>query len=212
MRLNINLATKPYEDVGKFLARWGMITVLLAILTAGLLFTAVSNYRNSKTLNAQIVDRQQKIDALEKDRANAIEILGRPANKSVATTSRFFNDALQRKSLSWTRIFMDLERIMPPGLHVVSITPEMNKDNQLGIRLLVGGSSHDKAVELVHRMEESPTFKRAQLHSEMMAQGTADAVQFEITSTYIPAHVTPQAPAKSESKVSQTMAKSGGAR
>jgi type IV pilus assembly protein PilN len=209
MRLNINLATKPYEDVGKFLARWGMLTVLLAVLTAGLLFTAVSNYRNSKTLNAQIEDRQQKIEALEADRNKAIETLGRPENKSVATTSRFFNDAIQRKSLSWTRIFMDLERMMPVGLHVVSITPELNKDNQLGIRLLVGGSSHDKAVELVHRMEESATFRRAQLHSEMMAQGTGDAVQFEITSIYVPAQQPSEAP---NTKVSQTMAKSGGAR
>jgi type IV pilus assembly protein PilN len=209
MRLNINLATKPYEDVGKFLARWGMLTVLLAVLTAGLLFTAVSNYRNSKTLNAQIEDRQQKIEALEADRSKAIETLGRPENKSVATTSRFFNDAIQRKSLSWTRIFMDLERMMPVGLHVVSITPELNKDNQLGIRLLVGGSSHDKAVELVHRMEESATFRRAQLHSEMMAQGTGDAVQFEITSIYVPAQQPAEGP---NTKVSQTMAKSGGAR
>jgi type IV pilus assembly protein PilN len=210
MRLNINLATKPYEDVGKFLARWGMLTLLLAVLTAGLLFTAVSNWRNSKTLNVQITDRQQKIEALERDRSNAIEILGRSENKSVATTSRFFNDAIQRKSLSWTRIFMDLERIMPVGLHVVSITPELNKDNQLGIRLLVGGSSHEKAVELVHRMEESSTFKRAQLHSEMMAQGTGDAVQFEITSTYVPAQQL--APTKTDNnKVSQAMAESGGA-
>jgi type IV pilus assembly protein PilN len=209
MRLNINLATKPYEDVGKFLARWGMLTVLLAALTAGLLFMAVSNYRNSKTLNAQITDRQQKIEALERDRSNAIETLGRPENKTVATASHFFNEAIQRKSLSWTRIFMDLERIMPPGLHVISITPEMNtKDNQLGIRLMVGGSSHDKAVELVHRMEESSTFKKAKIDSEMMAQGTGDAVQFQITSIYVPA----QAPAEVPSaKVAQAMAKSGGA-
>ena len=206
MRLNINLATRPYEDVGKFLARWGMLTVLLAVLTAGLLFTAVSNYRNSKTLNGQIEDRKQKIAALEKDRSNAIETLSRPENKTVATTSRFFNDAIQRKSLSWTRIFMDLERIMPTGLHVIAITPELNKDNQLGVRLLVGGTSHDKAVELVHRMEESSTFRRAQLHSETMAQGTPDPVQFEITSIYVPGQ-----PAAESSKVAQTMAKSGGA-
>jgi len=206
MRLNINLATKPYEDVGKFLARWGMLTVLLAVLTAGLLFTAVSNYRNSKTLNAQIEDRKQKIAALEQDRSNAIETLSRPENKTVATTSRFFNDAIQRKSLSWTRIFMDLERIMPTGLHVVSITPELNKDNQLGVRLLVGGNSHEKAVELVHRMEESSTFRRAQLHSETMTQGTPDPVQFEITSIYVPSQ-----PSAEPAKAAQTMAKSGGA-
>jgi hypothetical protein len=42
----------------------------------------------------------------------------------------------------------------------------------------------------------------------MMAQGTGDAVQFQITSIYVPA----QAPAEAPSaKVAQTMAKFGGA-
>lgn len=209
MRLNINLATKPYEDVRKFLARWGTLTLLLAIATALLLIQAVSNYRSTRLLNSQIAEKQQKIDALEKDRANAIETLNRPENKTVATASRFFNEQIQRKSLSWTRIFMDLERIMPPGLHVVSIAPEMNKDNQLIIHLLVGGSSHDRAVLLVQRMEESGTFKRAELRSEQMVQGTTDPVQFEITSVYVPA----QPPAtKSGATTTQAMADRGGAR
>lgn len=209
MRLNINLATKPYEDVGKFLTRWGMLTVLLAILTAGLLFTAVSNYRNSRTLNTQIEDRKQKIEALERDRTNAIETLARPENKTVVGTSRFFNDAIQRKSLSWTRIFMNLERIMPNDLHVIAITPELNKDNQLGLRLMVGGSSHDKAVELVQRMEESSTFRKAKLLSETMAQNAPDPVTFEITSMYVPAQAVAE---NTADKASDTMAKSGGAR
>ncbi len=209
MRLNINLATKPYEDVRKFLARWGTLTFLLAIVTALLLIQAVSNYRSTRLLNSQIAEKQQKIDALEKDRANAIETLNRPENKTVATASRFFNEQIQRKSLSWTRIFMDLERMMPPGLHVVSIAPEMNKDNQLVIHLLVGGSSHDRAVQLVQKMEESGTFKRAELRSEQMVQGTTDPVQFEITSLYVPAQPPAQ---KSGTTTTQAMASPGGAR
>ncbi len=36
MRLNINLATRPYRDVRQFLRTWGTGTVLLALLTVGL--------------------------------------------------------------------------------------------------------------------------------------------------------------------------------
>ncbi len=208
MRLNVNLATQPYEDVRKFLSRWGMLTLLLAIGTALVVFLAVRNWRDSRAINAQISDLHQKMEALDKVRASASETLNQPQNRAVADKSRFLNDLIERKSLSWTRIFMDLERMMPPGLHVVSVVPEVGKDRRLGVRLLVGGSSHEKAVELVRRMEESSTFKQAQLHSENMTSGTGDPVQFEITSTYVP----PASEAAPPPVKPQTVAKSGGAR
>ncbi len=211
MRLNINLATQPYEDVRKFLAKWGLLTLVLAAATALLVFMAVRNWRDSRTINAQIADMHQKMEALEKTRAKAIATLNEPGNKVVAEKSRFLNDAIQRKSLSWTRIFMDLERMMPPGLHVVSIKPEFAKDNRLGVHLMVGGNSHEKAIELVRRMEESSTFKQATLLSETMTSSGPDPVMFEITSTYTPRSIAGDAPPEN-SKTPAAVAKSEGAR
>ncbi len=210
MRLNINLATQPYEDIRKFLAKWGLLTLVLAAATGLLVFMAVRNWRDSRSINAQISDLHQKMDALDRDKAAAIATLNAPGNKSVAEKSRFLNDAIERKSLSWTRIFMDLERMMPNGLHVVSIKPEFSKNNRLGLRLQVGGTSHDKAIELVRRMEESSTFKQATLVSEQMAPGRGDPVIFEITSTYLPPSGPIETPAQ-KGKPGQAIAKSEGA-
>jgi len=86
----------------------------------------------------------------------------------------------------------------------------LNKDNQLIIRLAVGGNSHEKAVDLVHRMEESSTFRRPQLHSENAIQGTGDTIQFEITSQYVPSPaVTSEPPSRAEVKPEQSLAKGG---
>ncbi len=210
MRLNINLATRPYEDVSQFLKRWGSLTILLALLTAGLVYLAYHNWQESKDVNRQISRMRDETAKLDKDRAAAVAFLNRPENKVIADQSKFLNDAIQRKSLSWTRVFMDLERIMPPQLHVVSITPELSKQNQLLLHLQVAGQSREKATELLRRMEESPTFKDAQLHNEVMARDNAkaDAVQFEITSVYVPGA---EAPASAPAKP-QTLARSGGSR
>ena len=209
MRLNINLATQPYEDVRKFLVKWGLLTLVLAAATGLLVFLAVRNWRDSRSINTQISDLHQKMDALDKDRTKAIATLNAPGNKTVAEKSRFLNDAIQRKSLSWTRIFMDLERMMPNGLHVVSIKPEFSKNNRLGVRLQVGGTSHDKAIELVRRMEESSTFKQATLVSEQMGSTSGDPVVFEITSNYTPPGGSIEAPAD-KGKPSQALARTEG--
>ncbi len=212
MRLNINLATQPYEDVRKFLAKWGLLTLVLAVATGLLVFLAVRNWRDSRSINAQIAELHQKMDALSRDKATAIATLNAPGNKIVAEKSRFLNEAIQRKSVSWTRIFMDLERLMPNGLHVVSIKPEFaKKDNRLGLHLQVGGNSHDKAIELVRRMEESPTFKQPTLVSEQLGTGRGDPVVFDITSYYTPPSASTDTPAE-KNKPGQTIAKSEGTR
>ncbi len=212
MRLNINLATRPYEDVGKFLARWGTLTLVLAIITAGLGYTAYSNWYKSSDVDRQIADLNQKLEQLEKQRQAAIDILNKPENKGVSDQSRFLNDAIQRKSLSWTRIFMDLEKIMPSQLHVISITPELGRGNQILIRLSVAGQSREKAIELVRKMEDSATFKNAELHSESMitSSNSGDRVQFDITTNYIQANEA-EAPA-GEKSANPSVAKNGGAR
>jgi type IV pilus assembly protein PilN len=212
MRLNINLATQPYEDVRKFLAKWGLLTLVLAAATGLLVFLAVRNWRDSRSINAQIAELHQKMDALNRDKATAIATLNAPGNKIVADKSRFLNEAIRRKSVSWTRIFMDLEQMMPNGLHVVSIKPEFaKKDNRLGLHLQVGGTSHDKAIELVRRMEESSTFKQATLVSEQLGTGRGDPVVFDITSTYTPPGRSADTPVE-KNKSGQTIAKSEEAR
>jgi len=211
MRLNLNLATRPYEDVGSFLRRWGTLTLLLAVITGGLLYLAIHNWRESRDVNQQIARMQGEINKLDKERATAIATLNKPENKAIADQSKFLNGVIQRKSMSWTRIFMDLERIMPNQLHVTAITPELNKQNQLRIHLQVAGPSREKAIDLVRKMEESPSFHDAELVTETMAKDPTkgDSVTFEIISQYVPS--SQEAPSKTSETRTATVAKTRGA-
>ena len=71
-----------------------------------------------------------------------------------------------RKALSWTRVFTEMEKIVPPNLHVVSMKPEYTKTNDLMLRVVVATDSRDRAVELVRRMEKSNHFRQAQVVAE----------------------------------------------
>jgi len=191
MRVNINLATRPYQDVRQFLLQWGAVVAFIAVLTGGLLYYAVSSWRQSRDVNKQISVLRTEMDHLDRERAAGLALLNSPANKDTAERARFLNTVIARKSFSWTRVFEDLEKLMPPRLHVLSIAPELDQNNQLQLHMVVAGDSHDRAVELVRRMEESPTFRKAELKSETAvipnANTAGDTIQFEITSQYLPA-------------------------
>lgn len=198
MRLNINLATKPYQDVRRILMRWGGLVLLLAVATVALAWTAVSSWRESRDVNQKIAVLETEIGALDRAHAEAVAVLRLPQNRSVVETSKFLNELIERKSFSWTRVFMQLEEIMPPSLHVVSISPELQtRTNTVEVHLTVAGTSRESAVELVKRLEQSPSFRDARIAEESAIQekDTTDTIKFQMTAVYVPIS-SPVAPAQ----------------
>lgn len=192
MRLNINLASKPYQDVRRILRQWVPVLLLLAACTAALIWKAASNWGHGRDINAKIAQIQAEIAGLDRQHDDALRLLRAPQNVPVLNTSKFLNGLIARKSFSWTRVFMQLEQIMPPKLHVVSISPELQPStNTVQVHLTVAGTSRDAAVELVKRLEQSPSFHDARIVEESQAapkqdNPNGDTVQFHLTAVYVP--------------------------
>src|SRR4029077_12397236 len=187
MRVDINLATRPYEDSRPLWLRWGGALAALSLFTLILLYTALSGWADSRKDHGLIEQRQQQIAARDLQRAKAEETLSLPANRGTRDRAEFLNDLFLRKAFSWTRVFEDLERVMPARLHVVSIHPE-KADNQLQIKLVVAGESRDRALELVRKMENSKRFQQIQIEQEsnQTGQTPGDNMQMSISALYVP--------------------------
>ena len=189
MQININLATQPYEDSSRFWTYWGTGLALLGLATAMLVFLAGTSFINASKDRGQMSKLQTEIAAYDQDKGRAEAILNQPQNRTLRDRSRFLNELFQRKAFSWTRVFEDLERVMPARLHVVSIHPDMSADNGLEIKLVVAGDSREQALDLVRKMEGSKRFKQTQIESErseVTATSNGDRVQFDISALYVP--------------------------
>ena len=188
MRVDINLATRPYEDAGPLWLRWGGALAALSLFTLILLYSALSGWAAARKDHGLIEQRQQQIAARDLQKAKAEETLNLPANRGTRDRAEFLNDLFLRKAFSWTKVFEDLERVMPPRLHVVSIHPDKASDNQLKIKLVVAGESRDRALELVRKMEGSQRFRQTQIEQESTQAGQTpgDNVQFDISALYVP--------------------------
>ena len=125
--------------------------------------------------------------------------------------SKFLNGLIARKSFSWTRVFMQLEQIMPSGLHVVSIQPSLSpKTDTVEVHMSVAGTARDAAVELVKRLEQSPSFRDARIEEETTIKpekGTTDTVQFHLMAVYVPQPVSAAGAQADAAKVETTEAK-----
>ena len=86
----------------------------------------------------------------------------------------------------------NLEKVMPPRVHLESITPQLDEDNQLGLKMMVAGDSRDRALELARRMEASQRFSHTEIITEHFLQSTnGDTEQVEIAAIYIQLNAPP---------------------
>ena len=187
MRVDINLASQPYEDARRFWMRWGSALVALGILTLLLLSMTVNGWIAAGKDRQLIKQYERQTAARDQERADALVLLGLPQNSSTRDRSQFLNDLFQRKAFSWTRAFEDLEQVMPRPLHVVSIHPELAPDNELEIKLIVAGDTREHALDLVSKMEASQHFHETYIEEEIFQpSNTGDTVQFHISALYVP--------------------------
>ena len=189
MRIDINLATRPYEDSRQFWIYWGTGLALLGIATALLLFMTVTGFMRARGDRTQIAKLEQQIAAYNREKAQAEAVLNQPQNRELRDQSRFLNELFERKAFSWTRVFEDLEQVMPAHLRVVSIRPNVSGDNNVTLKLVVGGESQVQAIDLVRKMENSPHFKQPRItHEEAINDNSSDGdrARIEIETAYTP--------------------------
>jgi type IV pilus assembly protein PilN len=196
MRIDINLASQPYEDARQFWLRWGTALAAVAVLTLALLAGGVTGWLNARRDRAKIADLRTRIAQRDQTRQQAEDFLNRPENRATRDESQLINELIEHKAFSWTRVLEDLEKVMPPRVHLVSIRPELDEDNQLALKMVVVGDSRERGIELERRMEDSPHFARTRISDERYQQSTTgDNAQMDIVAIYVPETLPEPAPA-----------------
>jgi Tfp pilus assembly protein PilN len=190
MRLNINLASQKYEDVQQFYRRWGIAIGFTAVLTLLLIILVLVNYSSTSKSNAHIKELQNDIASLQKERADAEAVSNRPENHDVNEEKNYWNRQINRRQLSWTQLFNDLQRIMPARAYLSSVHPEITQDNRLRLTLIIKGDTHENGLELVQKMEKSERFRGTQIpqiNSEQVEKNEKTGAQlykFDIVTYY----------------------------
>ena len=157
MRVSINLASKPFVELRPLFAQLRLAMGGLAILSV-LLAIGVHYYGiQAKQANAAMAALKAQTLAVQQKTAANERRMRLPENQGVLARSQFLNTLFAEKAFSWTGVMMDLEHVVPSGVQVTSIDPEISKQGVVTIHLRVTGD-RDKAIQLVRNLEDSKRF------------------------------------------------------
>jgi type IV pilus assembly protein PilN len=199
MRININLATRPFVELRAVFLRLRIFMGVLAALAVAALVVSHVLQKKLDVAQAQLNAVHSKVQAAQDEKRSNERRMREPANAEVLDRAHFLNALFLRKSFSWTAVMMDLETVLPTGVQVTSIEPEPTSDGDVMIRLRVSGD-RDRAVQLVRNLERSKRFLAPRLTGEATQAkdlgqqnngfaanaGAPPGVEFEILANYNP--------------------------
>jgi hypothetical protein len=95
---------------------------------------------------------------------------------------------IDEQSLNWTQMFMDMEKIMPIGVRLVSIEPKHEK-GQVKVALQIGAISDEAKLKFMRALENSPAFKEVREDHENTVDpqansGDLDRLRVQLTVVY----------------------------
>jgi type IV pilus assembly protein PilN len=165
MKVRLNLSTSPLESNRRFALGAGVIGTIAVVALLVLSYRTYSVWRSDKALRARQDGLELQIAKLQQQRQGLSAFFENPETVQRRQRAAYLNSLIQQRAFPWIKIFMDLERILPEGVRVVSIEPKLEGDT-LKLTFLVGALSDESKLKFLKALEKSPEFSHIELLSE----------------------------------------------
>jgi len=174
MKLRLNLSTTPQENNRPFLAGAALVGTLGFIALLILAFASYQSWQSNRALRADTARWQQEVQRDREKQAELSSYFHSPAAQRVLDRADFLNSLIDARSFPWTKIFMDLEQTLPPGVRVMSIAPKL-MNGRAELDLEVGASSDETKIQFLQAIEKSKVFSGMEVQQERHADAASSA-------------------------------------
>lgn len=188
MRVRLNLATKPLESHRRFLVGTGLIVFAAAIVFVALGWHVYVARKADEELRARNGKMRQEMARSEGQRSELERYFAQKEIASLHDRAAFINGIIDLRSFNWTQMFMDLERILPAGVRVISIEPKQ-ASGHVEVKLTVGTTSDEAELKFLHALEGSKEFSEVQVQHRFLpnqfGNKAGDQLVVQLTTLYL---------------------------
>jgi len=198
VRITLNLATRPFADLGPAIKRLRIAMAVLVVVAIGLGFGLRAFHHKADVARARDHSLDGQIASITHERQGYQELMRQPPNAQLLAQSAVLNKLFNEKAFSWTLAMEDLETVLPGGVMVSTLEPVPAKDGHVTLHLRVIGP-RDRAIDLVRNLEHSRRFLFPRITGENAVETNArpgeapepvsvsNRVNFDLLAEYNPA-------------------------
>lgn len=171
MKITLNLATRPYADLGPAIQRLRIAIAALALLCTVLLVSLHLIHNRAAAARSREHALDARLAAVTGEHQSYLATVARPDHAELLKQAAALNQLIDEKSFSWTLAMEALETVLPGGVQVTSIEPVRDKEGHIMLHLRVVGPQN-LSVDLVRNLERSHRFILPRITAENSAEST----------------------------------------
>ena len=164
MKVRLNLATKALETHRRFLAGAGLTAFVAGLIFLGMGWHVYSVRKINAEFRMRTEKTRQEMARLEAQRKELERYFAQKDVASLQDRAAYLNSIIDASSFDWTKMFMDLERILPAGVRVISIEPKQFRGH-VEVKMGVGATSDEAWLKFERALEESRQFREVQVQN-----------------------------------------------
>ena len=184
--ITINLSSAPFRRDRPFLVA---AIAASAALSAALIFqVSLAWIQRTDFSEGRLALEQtnRQLATISTEKSNLESAIRRPGSSEAFQYSLFLNNLLLRKGISWTRIFSDLEEVMPYNVRLIAVRPQVSITNQIQLDMTVGSATSEPVIEMLMRLEGSPLFGSTAVTSWLPPSLSEPHFRYRVTANYAP--------------------------
>jgi hypothetical protein len=159
MRAPINLSSEPFRHDRAAVVVSAVCSLLLVALLAVQVYLILGERARAAESRDAVQALQTQLSASAVEQAKVDATLRQPVNAEVLQESVLLNALIERKSISWTRLFADIAGVQPNNVRLIQVRlPQVNSRNEVTLDMEVGAQQPANAIEFTTRLQESPLF------------------------------------------------------
>ena len=182
--LEINLASQPFRrDRGVFVFAIALSAILFMLL---LVLVALAIQQRGQADDTRLaLGKLEKTTAAQQDEIARLEgLLRQDENSAVLDRGLFLNTLIQRKAISWTRVFSDLSNVMPGDVRLVAVRPQILGNNQVVLDMTLAATTSRPVVSFLMKLEQSPVFGATTVLSWRPPSQNENVFVYRVTANY----------------------------
>ena len=186
----INLASQPFQRERAQNAMYAALSAALFCSLIVLVILVLGERSGAANIRRAIEAERTQLAELQRRQAQFSAVLGRPENADVFSTSVFLNELIARRSVSWTKVFKDLETVLPSNvrLEVVRLpqvpAQEVGGENHVHLDMVVGTTRPGAVIEMLKRLEGSSLFGSAAVVNQQPPTQNDPLYKYRVTVSY----------------------------
>jgi type IV pilus assembly protein PilN len=184
LRAQINLSSEPFRKDRVFLVASAAVAAGLAALLIVLVSVAINDRHQMKASLSALEKANRELASIEMQQNRLSRDLLKAGNADVLERSQFINLLLYRKGISWTRLFADLETVVPANVRVISVRPQVDAQDHIALDLVLGAETQKPVVDLLTRFESSEVFGSTAVSVILAPSQTDPLFRYRVTVNY----------------------------